>query len=70
MTVKNVRIQTLLVFLLLTMFVAAALTDDSSWELSGSAALQARGFVQDSLWLGQDTNAIQVPLSAELEVRI
>ena len=69
MTVKNVRIRRLLVFLLMTMFIAAALADEPTWEFSGSAALQARGFVQDSLWLGQDPSDVQMSLSAELEVR-
>ncbi len=69
MTLKDVRIHSVLLFVLLTIVVAApAPADESTWEFSGSAALQTRGFVQDHLWSGQDPSDVQVSLSAELEM--
>ncbi len=70
MALKDVRIHSVLLFVLLTIFVMApAPADESVWEFLGSAALQTRAFVQDPLWSGQDSSDGQLSLSTELEIR-
>lgn len=54
---------------MLSLCISAALANESTWELSGNAALQMRAFVQDELWLGQDSNDGQVSLSTRSEIR-
>ena len=49
--------------------MGTVMASDSDWDISGNAALQLRGFTQDTLWPEQNTSDAEVSVSGEWEVR-